>query len=90
MSTALQTLVIVVVIGILASWLVARYGRGWFGIRANDLTAALVGIAGFRNQQNVFSPRCSFLIPKSDGSHFLLVCHGLLNGAIARNKSYRG
>lgn len=46
MSTALQTLVIVVVIGILASWLVTRYGRGWFGTRANDLTAALVGIAG--------------------------------------------
>jgi hypothetical protein len=34
-----------------ADCLVTRYGRGWFGIRANDLTAALVGIAGFGNQQ---------------------------------------
>ena len=46
MSTALQTLVIVVLIGIAASWLVARYGRGWFGTRGDDFTAALVGIAG--------------------------------------------
>jgi uncharacterized membrane protein YeaQ/YmgE (transglycosylase-associated protein family) len=46
MSTALQTLVIVVVIGIAASLLVTRYGRGWFGARADDFTAALVGIAG--------------------------------------------
>jgi uncharacterized membrane protein YeaQ/YmgE (transglycosylase-associated protein family) len=46
MSTALQTLVIVVVIGIAASLLVTRYGRGWFGGRADDFTAALVGIAG--------------------------------------------
>lgn len=46
MPTALQTLVIVILIGIAASWLVNRYGRGWFGIRADDFTAALVGIAG--------------------------------------------
>jgi len=37
---------IVVVIGIIAGLLVTRYGRGWFGTRASDLTAALVGIAG--------------------------------------------
>ena len=58
---------IVVVIGILASWLVARYGRGWFGIRANDLTAALVGIAGFRNQQ-FLQPEMLLFDPESDGS----------------------
>jgi uncharacterized membrane protein YeaQ/YmgE (transglycosylase-associated protein family) len=45
-TTALQTLVIVVVIGIVAGLSVGRYGRGWFGTRASDLTAALVGIAG--------------------------------------------
>jgi uncharacterized membrane protein YeaQ/YmgE (transglycosylase-associated protein family) len=46
MTIALQTLVIVVVIGIVAGLAVTRYGRGWFGTRASDLTAALVGIAG--------------------------------------------
>ena len=46
MSAALQTLVIVAVIGIAASWVVNRYGRGWFGTRADSFTAALVGIAG--------------------------------------------
>jgi uncharacterized membrane protein YeaQ/YmgE (transglycosylase-associated protein family) len=45
-TTALQTLVIVVVIGIVAGLVVNRYGRGWFGARARDMTAALVGIAG--------------------------------------------
>ena len=33
-------------IGIIAGLAVTRYGRGWFGTRASDLTAALVGIAG--------------------------------------------
>jgi uncharacterized membrane protein YeaQ/YmgE (transglycosylase-associated protein family) len=46
MSAALQTLVILVLIGVVASWLVSRYGRGWFGARADNVTAALVGIAG--------------------------------------------
>ncbi|MGA7327575.1 MAG: transglycosylase [Rhodomicrobium sp.] len=46
MSPALQTLLIVVLIGIVAGWLITRYGRGWFKTRASDLTAALVGIAG--------------------------------------------
>ena len=46
MPAALQTLVIVVVIGIAASLLATRYGRGWFGARADEFTAALVGIAG--------------------------------------------
>ena len=45
-STALQTLVVVIVIGIIAGLVVNRYGRGWFGTRASDLTAALIGIAG--------------------------------------------
>jgi uncharacterized membrane protein YeaQ/YmgE (transglycosylase-associated protein family) len=46
MSTALQTLVIVIVIGIVAGLLVVRYGGGWFRTRSSDLSAALVGIAG--------------------------------------------
>jgi uncharacterized membrane protein YeaQ/YmgE (transglycosylase-associated protein family) len=46
MPAALQTLVVVILIGIAASWLVNRYGRGWFGTRAGSFTAALVGIAG--------------------------------------------
>jgi uncharacterized membrane protein YeaQ/YmgE (transglycosylase-associated protein family) len=46
MTIALQTLVIIVVIGIVAGLAVTRYGRGWFGTRASDMTAALVGIAG--------------------------------------------
>ncbi len=45
-SAALQTLVIVIVIGIAAGLLINHYSRGWFRTRANDLTAALVGIAG--------------------------------------------
>ena len=46
MPAALQTLIIVAVIGIVASWLVNQYGRGWFGARADNFTAALAGIAG--------------------------------------------
>jgi uncharacterized membrane protein YeaQ/YmgE (transglycosylase-associated protein family) len=46
MTTALQILVVVTVIGIIAGLFVTRYGRGWFGTRASDLTTALVGIAG--------------------------------------------
>jgi uncharacterized membrane protein YeaQ/YmgE (transglycosylase-associated protein family) len=46
MTTALQILVVVTLIGIIAGFIVARYGRGWFGTRASDLTTALVGIAG--------------------------------------------
>ena len=45
-TTAVQILVIVIVIGIIAGLIVNRYGRGWFGTRASDMTAALVGIAG--------------------------------------------
>jgi uncharacterized membrane protein YeaQ/YmgE (transglycosylase-associated protein family) len=45
-SAALQTLVIVTLIGIAASWAVNRYGRGWFGTRADSFIAALAGIAG--------------------------------------------
>jgi hypothetical protein len=45
-TSALQALVIFVVIGIVAGLAVNRYGLGWFGARASDLTAALVGIAG--------------------------------------------
>jgi uncharacterized membrane protein YeaQ/YmgE (transglycosylase-associated protein family) len=45
-STALQTLVIVIVIGVIAGLIVNRFGRGWFGTRASDMTVALVGIAG--------------------------------------------
>jgi uncharacterized membrane protein YeaQ/YmgE (transglycosylase-associated protein family) len=45
-TTALETLVIVIVIGIVAGLIVNRYGRGWFGTRASDTTVALVGIAG--------------------------------------------
>jgi len=45
-SKALQTIVIVVVIGIAAGLLLNHYRRGWFRTRASDLTAALVGIAG--------------------------------------------
>ena len=44
--TALQTLVVVSVIGVMAGLIVNRYGRGWFGTRASNMTAALVGIAG--------------------------------------------
>ena len=46
MTTALQILVVVTLIGILAGLAATRYGRGWFGTRASDFTAALVGIAG--------------------------------------------
>jgi uncharacterized membrane protein YeaQ/YmgE (transglycosylase-associated protein family) len=46
MTTALQILIVVTLIGIIAGLAVTRYGRGWFGTRANDVTAALVGIAG--------------------------------------------
>jgi len=45
-TTALQTLVIVIIIGIVAGLLVNRYGRSWFGKRAGDVTVALIGIAG--------------------------------------------
>ena len=45
-APALQTLVVVIVIGIIAGLVVNRYGRGWFGTRASDMTVALVGIAG--------------------------------------------
>jgi len=45
-TTALQTLVVVVLIGVVAGLLVNRYGRGLFGKRASDLTASLIGIAG--------------------------------------------
>jgi uncharacterized membrane protein YeaQ/YmgE (transglycosylase-associated protein family) len=45
-TTALQTLVIVIAIGIIVGLIVNRYGRGWFGTRASDVTVALVGIAG--------------------------------------------
>ena len=46
MTTALQILIVVTLIGIIAGVAIARYGRGWFGTRASNLTAALVGIAG--------------------------------------------
>ena len=46
MTTALQILVVVTLIGIIAGLAVTRYGRGWFGTRASDFTAALVGITG--------------------------------------------
>jgi uncharacterized membrane protein YeaQ/YmgE (transglycosylase-associated protein family) len=45
-TAALQTLAIVIVIGIIAGLLVNRYGRSWFGTRASDMTVALIGIAG--------------------------------------------
>jgi uncharacterized membrane protein YeaQ/YmgE (transglycosylase-associated protein family) len=45
-TAALQILAIVIVIGIIAGLLVNRYGRGWFGTRASDITVALIGIAG--------------------------------------------
>jgi hypothetical protein len=44
-ATAFQTLAIVIVIGIIAGLLVNRYGRGWFGKRASDVTVAIIGIA---------------------------------------------
>jgi uncharacterized membrane protein YeaQ/YmgE (transglycosylase-associated protein family) len=46
MTAALQILVVVTLIGIISGLAVTRYGRGWFGTRASDLSAALVGIAG--------------------------------------------
>ena len=46
MTTALQILVVVTLIGIIAGLAATRYGRGWFGTRASGFTAALVGIAG--------------------------------------------
>ncbi|MGO9983083.1 MAG: transglycosylase [Rhodomicrobium sp.] len=46
MTTALQILLVVTLIGIIAGLAISRYGRGWFGTRASNLTAALVGIAG--------------------------------------------
>ncbi len=45
-TIALQILVIVIAIGIIAGLVVNRYGRGWFGSRASDPTVSLVGIAG--------------------------------------------
>ena len=45
-TTALQILVVVIIIGIVAGLVVNRYGRGWFGTRASDPTVSLVGIAG--------------------------------------------
>jgi uncharacterized membrane protein YeaQ/YmgE (transglycosylase-associated protein family) len=45
-APALQTLVIVILIGVIAGLAVNRYGRRWFGARASDMTVALVGIAG--------------------------------------------
>jgi uncharacterized membrane protein YeaQ/YmgE (transglycosylase-associated protein family) len=45
-TTALQTLVIVVPIGIVAGLLVNHYARGFFATRASNLTASLIGIAG--------------------------------------------
>jgi uncharacterized membrane protein YeaQ/YmgE (transglycosylase-associated protein family) len=45
-ATALQTLVIVLAIGIVAGLLVNRYGRGWFAGRGSGFTVALIGIAG--------------------------------------------
>ena len=49
-NTALAHLVVVILIGIVASLVLNRFGRGWFarniGTRHSDLTAALVGIAG--------------------------------------------
>jgi uncharacterized membrane protein YeaQ/YmgE (transglycosylase-associated protein family) len=45
-TTALQTLVVVVLIGVIAGLVINRYGRGLFGSRASGLTASLVGIAG--------------------------------------------
>ena len=45
-TAALQTLVIVILIGIVAGLLINRYGRRWFSTRASDMTAALIGIAG--------------------------------------------
>lgn len=46
MTTALQILIVVTLIGIIAGLAVTRYGRGWFGTRSSDVTAALVGVAG--------------------------------------------
>ncbi len=46
MTTALQIIIIITLIGIIAGLAVTRYGRGWFGTRASSVTAALVGIAG--------------------------------------------
>lgn len=45
-TAALQTLAIVIVIGIIAGLLVNRFGRSLFGRRASDMTVALIGIAG--------------------------------------------
>ena len=45
-SAALQTLVLVIVIGIAVGLIINHYSRGWFRTRASDVTAALVGIAG--------------------------------------------
>jgi uncharacterized membrane protein YeaQ/YmgE (transglycosylase-associated protein family) len=46
MTTALQILIIVTLIGIIAGVAVNRYWRGWFRTRASGVTAALVGLAG--------------------------------------------
>jgi len=47
MNAALQILVVVTLIGVIAGLVFNRYGRTWFGrTRAGDLTAALIGIAG--------------------------------------------
>ena len=61
MTTALQILIIVTLIGILAGLAVTRYGRGWFGTRASGFTAALVGIAGAFLERCTASPpsRCA-------------------------------
>ena len=49
-NTALAHLIVVVLIGIVASLVLNRFGRGWFarniGAQHSDVTAALVGIAG--------------------------------------------
>ena len=49
-NTAFAHLIIIVLIGIVASLILNRFGRGWFarniGARHSDMTAALVGIAG--------------------------------------------
>ena len=49
-NTALAHLIVVVLIGIVASLVLNRFGRGWFarniGTQHSDMTAALVGIAG--------------------------------------------
>ena len=49
-NTALAHLIVVVLIGIVASLVLNRFWRGWFArniaTQHNDVTAALIGIAG--------------------------------------------